>query len=496
MVALLLALVGLPYLQVWDDQFLAYDDPDYLNPTVREGLTASNLRWAFGFNKGLWAPLTWLSHMLDAEAFGMWPGGHKLHNLAIHLAAVALLWRFLAVATGDKAFAFIAALLWGVHPMRVESVAWVSERKDTLSLLFVALTLNIYLWHTRRPSAPRLLAVAAGMALSLAAKPTAVTLPAALLLLDVWPLRRTGTWHPRRLAALVAEKLLLLAMSVAASFVALLAQRQAGALAVDVPWTYRAPMIVNAYGRYLLQLTGVGPFAVSFPRPPTFGLWQTAASAGALLGVSLWVALRARVAPWLAVGWLWFLGTLAPMVGFIPISLHAHADRFTYLPHIGPIVALAWHLRHGLGTVLARGGGAWRTAHAGVAALAVLLGVQTALYTRAWHDSERLFLHTLATGIPNPPIESNLGSYYEIVGRHDEAAKRFARSVELQPRFVTGWLNLIRLLQVTGRQAQAAGVFEGLRARDPTIAKAVAEELLKAGRMQGFRFEPAERLLD
>jgi hypothetical protein len=368
------------YLPALRNGFIIFDDRQYVteNPIVQAGLTLEGLRWALtDTQRANWHPLTLLSHMLDCELFGLNPKGHHLTSLLLHLAGVLLLFEVLRRMTGAALRSAAVAALFAVHPTHVESVAWVAERKDVLCGVFWMLTLAAYLRYARRPSPARYLLVALGMALALAAKPMAVTLPLALLLLDFWPLRRLSPppartklpaargragVSPSPLAAptkaepaasqpagirraalpLLLEKLPLLALTAAAGIVALHTQAIPLASGASAPLSLRAANASTSYVAYLGKTLYPAHLAVFYPFPAEVAAWKVVAAAALLLALTLAALAAARRAPYLAVGWLWYLGTLLPVAGVLQVGMQGMADRYTYLPSIGLYLAAVW----------------------------------------------------------------------------------------------------------------------------------------------------------
>ncbi len=320
--------------------FVNYDDNDYVydNPVVARGLTLKGIVWAFSCHASNWHPLTWLSHELDCQLYGLNPSGHHLTNVLLHTATVIALFLVLRQMTGALWRSAFVAAVFAIHPLRVESVAWVAERKDVLSGLFFMLTIGAYVRYARRPWSPaRYGLVVLLFALGLMCKPMLVTLPVVLLLLDYWPLQREES---RKLSGLVLEKLPLLALSAASCVVTLLAQNGAiqSTELYSMPMRYANALVSGMV--YLGQMVWPAGLAVFYPYPHN-GLpaWEVALAGMLLAGLSAGAWGRRRKQPWLLVGWLWYLVMLLPVVGVIQVGGQAHADRYTYLPQIGIYVA-------------------------------------------------------------------------------------------------------------------------------------------------------------
>jgi tetratricopeptide (TPR) repeat protein len=441
--------------------FVLYDDPEYVtdNPVVRRGLTADGVRWAFTtFHAANWHPLTWLSHMADVSVFGQAAWGHHLASVGLHALATALCYVALAGWTGHPGRSALVAALFAVHPLRVESVAWVAERKDVLSALCWMATLVAYGAWVRRGSVARYALVLVAFAAALLAKPMAVTLPFVLLLLDTWPLRRALG------ARLVVEKLPLFGLSALASAVTFVAQRGAGAVMTvgDLPMTQRLAGAVVAYATYLRQTIWPADLAVFYPIAP-LGPLETGVALALVAGLTALVLAPAARAPAPAIGWLWFLGVLVPVIGIVKVGQQSFADRFTYLPHVGLFIAVVWWL----GDRLPRRAGAVL----GVLAVAAL-SLATVRQIGVWRDSVTLFAHALAAGGDNPVAETNLAAALLERGRLDEARPHAERAARLAPRAPQVHLTLGRALLQGGDAAAAERAFAEAARLDPHDARA------------------------
>ncbi len=437
--------------------FVNYDDPCYVteNPSVTGGLSLGSVRWAFTtFQCSNWHPLTWLSLQADASLSRgpdgqPEPRGFHLTSVLVHSANAVLAFLALRSLTGTFWRSLAAALLFAVHPLRVESVAWVAERKDVLSVFFGLLALWAYAAYARAPSTHRYLTVILTLALSLMCKPTFVTLPFLLLVLDWWPLgrvERPGSW--RRLAL---EKLPMFAA--AAVSCALTVRAQAGEAVkslADYPAAVRGANALTSYAVYLGDTVWPANLAPFYPHPR--GLpqaWQLAAAALLLAGITAAAVTLRRRAPYLLTGWLWYLGTLVPVLGLVQVGLHAHADRYTYFPQLGLLVALCWGAAD---LTPARA----RPALAALLAAAVLvLLARTQEQLAVWHDSVTLWEHDLRAVGPNQTALLNLGFEWDDRGRWEEAARCFERAIRLDPDFDLPHINLGNVRVVQGRFADA-----------------------------------------
>jgi tetratricopeptide (TPR) repeat protein len=458
-VCLLLLAVAVAYAGVGRWDFVNLDDPLYVtaNPAVRAGVTVSGVGWAFTtMMASNWHPLTWLSHMLDVQLFGLAPAGHHLTSVVLHLLNVLLVWVVLRRLTGKTWPSLLAAALFGLHPLRVESVAWVGERKDVLSLFFALLGLWAYAAYAERPSAARMALVALCLALGLMAKAMLVTFPFVLLLLDWWPLRRLRP-PARRVLGLVAEKLPLFALSAAAVVVGVIASGRDAALGGTeaFPVGLRFQNAVASYVAYLAKTAAPVGLAAFYPYPRSFPWWQTAAGLVLLIGVSIGVVLVRRRRPYLLVGWLWFVGTLVPVIGLVQTGSQAMADRYTLLPHVGLAVAVAWSVWE----FAVRSRARTRLATGAAFAVLAVLGFLTARQAEVWRDSRTLFEHALAVTDDNWLAHNNLGDALVREGRLDEAAAHFEESLRLLPENPDAHYNLAIVRARTGRTEEAVAEY-------------------------------------
>jgi tetratricopeptide (TPR) repeat protein len=445
--------------------FVNFDDPEFVrdNPHVRGGLTLGGLTWACtSVESANWFPVTRLSHLLDAQLFGMRAGPHHIASVLFHGLAALLLFAFLHRATGVRWPSAFVAFLFAVHPLHVESVAWVAERKDSLCALFWFLALLAYVRYTERPGVGRYLLVLLAFALGLMAKPMIVTLPFVLLLLDVWPLRRPpGIW----------EKLPFFALSAAGAIVTYVVQRHSGAVEAlaALPVGRRVENAVVSYVVYIAKTLWPTRLAVFYPYPIDIPLWQAALAAVALAGISILVLRSFRAYPYLAVGWLWYLGTLAPVIGLVQIGAQARADRYMYVPMVGLSIMLAWGAAAWLRRV-PRG----RTAVAVLAAAACLSCAALArTQVQYWRNSESLFRHALAVTGGNYMAHNNLGiALEEIPGRLPEAIAHYQSALRINPGCAEAHNNLGNArAQLPGRLPEAAAQYEAaLRIRPAYLA--------------------------
>jgi Flp pilus assembly protein TadD len=512
-----LAIVTLAvYAQAVGHGFVSYDDPEYVagNPYVRAGLTRAGLFWALTTgHAGNWHPLTWLSHMLDCQLYGLRPGAHHLTSVLLHTANALLLFVLLRGMSGALWPSAAVAAFFALHPLHVESVAWVAERKDVLSTLFWMFTLLAYGRYARRPSLRRYLLVLILLALGLMAKPMLVTLPLVMLLLDVWPLgrlplaspegatapdaeysarrqdvrgggdprtrrargsnrpprpgARRAAWQP--LLRLVLEKVPFVALAAASSVVTFAVQLHGAAVApVDtLPFKVRVANALVSYAAYLGKMIYPAGLVIFYPRVP-LPAWQVAAAGLALVGGCLLVIWLARRQPWVMVGWLWYLVTLLPVLGLVQVGDQAMADRYTYVPLIGPFVMVAWSAAE-----IARRWPAWRAVLA--ASGGVLLAgcaAATALQLRYWRSSMTLFEHAVEVIPDNYVAHFSLGNALAEQGRLDEALVHYYAALRVKPDLAKAHGNVGVILARQGKLAEAVAHYAEALRLNPDLPEA------------------------
>ncbi|MHC4238617.1 MAG: tetratricopeptide repeat protein [Planctomycetota bacterium] len=503
------------YEPIRHNDFVNYDDDKYVteNPWVRAGITRESVVWSFTGTHGVtWHPLTSLSHMLDCELFGLNPFWHHLVSFLIHLAnALLLLWVLKKMTGAIWCSAFVAAA-FAVHPLRVESVAWVSERKDVLSAFFWMLTMAAYAQYTARPSIKRYLLVVLAFCLGLMAKPMLVTLPFVLLLLDYWPLRRfqwarqnqiqklpeeesarftcqtSGTW------SLIAEKIPLFIMSVTVSLITYVAQ-QSGDAVVSTKALPIAARMVNAltsYATYIAKMIYPARLAVLYPYPTDL---RMDAAALLVLAVLIAVVRWGRGRAWLTVGLLWYLGTLVPVIGLVQVGGQAMADRYTYLPSIGILIMVAW----GTAEFVSK----WRLSKIvpAVAACTVLVtwSMLTRVQVRYWQNSLTLCEHTLAVTKDNPLMYYNYGlalyehgeslsdrrQFSEANRYYEDAVEKYKKAIELRPKHLEAHINLGVVLAKQQKYAEAVTYLNEALQINPNCPPHVYYNLGSAYALQG-----------
>ncbi|MGH7984218.1 MAG: tetratricopeptide repeat protein, partial [Candidatus Udaeobacter sp.] len=427
---------------------------------------------------------TWISHMIDCQLFGMDAGRHLLVNALIHVANTLLLFWFLLRTTHARWPSALVAALFALHPLHVESVAWASERKDTLSTFFGLLSLIAYVRYAKAPSISRYAWVAIMLALGLLAKPMLVTWPLVMLLLDYWPLGRLADpiakEHRREvshreaatgIASLVWEKIPLFALVAASAVTTFLAQSHGGAVRTfaDAPIALRLSNALVSYAKYLLLTFWPNDLAVYYPFAwAGIPAWQIIGAAFLLIGITAFCFSQRKIRRYLIVGWLWFLGTLVPVIGVVQVGGQTMADRYFYIPSIGLFIALVFGL-----TEVAK---IWRVAPALSAGIAggvlLVLATVTNAQIQRWRDSFTLFEHTLAVTPPNLRIENSLGLALGASGKYDEAAAHFEKTLQIDPNFYDGLVGMGVTRALQGHIPEAIGYFQTAIHSQPDAPKA------------------------
>jgi tetratricopeptide (TPR) repeat protein len=490
---------------LWHD-FINYDDPRYVyeNTRITSGLSLSGIAWAFTHIHSMnWHPLTTISHMLDCQLYGLKAGWHHFTNVLLHSIASLLL--FLALQQMTRApwqSAFVAAL-FAIHPLRVESVAWIAERKDVLSGVFFMLALLAYVHYVRAPALGRYLLVAAACAFGLMSKPMLVTLPFVFLLLDYWPLARcshrpvarplanapegrgygalseTAPWVP-----LLAEKIPLIALAGVSSVVTLVAQKAAVGFTEQLPVVSRINNAVVTYVIYIWQMFWPAKLAVFYPHPENrLALWQIILALIILVGVTTGTIAVRKQRPYLLIGWLWYIVMLVPVIGLVQVGWQGHADRYTYLPQIGLYIMISWmvvdftalwHRQREILTTCA-------------AIVITALGWRAWAQTAYWRDSETLFRQALAVTANNDVAENNLGIVFQQQGKLDEAISLLQSAVDLRPDNSPAQENLAKALLQKGRISEALVHYRKLFELQPDnfeVHNIVGTVLVQQGRIR------------
>ena len=479
--ALLVAIDVIAYAPVVGYGLVEYDDQDYVadNPHVRAGITLRGVRWAFTTgHMANWHPLTWLSHMLDVQLFGANAGAYHAVNLLFHVLNTLLLFAVLERMSGSVGRSAVVAALFAVHPMHVESVAWVSERKDVLSTFFWLLTTWAYVAYVAAPRRRSYVLVVACFALGLMSKPMLVTLPCVLLLLDYWPLRR-----PMRLD-LIREKIPLLAMATVSSVVTVIVQRQGGAVMrlELVPLPVRVANALVSYAQYIrkmlwpVDLAAMYPLWRQMPDPVTLG-----AAVGVLLLISATAVRLYRRYPYVLVGWLWFVGTLVPVIGIVQVGVQSMADRYSYVPLVGLFVIVAW----GSHDVAVRFPAARAPMRAAAAMLVVACTWLALQQVRSWRSSEVLWRRAMAVTPDNYFAQANLAYVLWKDGRSAEAIPLFRESVRIRPDFAEVRNNLGVALAGQGALGEALAEFRAAVRLDSSYATARENLAATEARLRG-----------
>lgn len=482
----------LVYWQVRNHEFINYDDNVYVtdNPQVQEGLTVESLGWAFTTTRGgNWHPLTWVSHLIDCQLYDLNPRGHHLTSLFLHLINTVLLFAALRWMTGTVWRSGFVAAMFALHPLHVESVAWVAERKDVLSTFFWLLTTLVYLDYVNRPGVKKYLLVVFIFSLGLMVKPMLVTLPLVLLLLDYWPLGRfqfsAVRSSPGRVSRrpqgfsgdtsgvleLVWEKVPLLALSAGASMVTYWAQKNAGALSNlnIVPFKLRIANAVVSYVAYMGKMVWPFALAVFYPHQiDTLPFWKIWAAGFLLVAVSTAVVVLAKRFPYLLVGWLWYLGTLVPVIGLVQVGEQAMADRYTYVPLIGLFIVVAWGVAD-----IAKGYRRSRLVLA-LSATMLLLALMLCswLQVQHWQNSIKLFRHALRVTTNNYLAHYNLGNALALKGNLTDAIFQYNQALRISPHDPEAHNNLGNALSLQGNFHEAIMHYREAVRLKPTFAEA------------------------
>jgi tetratricopeptide (TPR) repeat protein len=533
------------YWQVTDYDFVNYDDINYIteNPPVRSGLSLKGIAWAFSTTHASnWHPLTWLSHMLDVQLFELKPGWHHLVNVFFHILNTVLL--FLILNRTTRALwpsAFVAAL-FALHPLHVESVAWVAERKDVLSTFFWMLTMGAYVFYVEKPDTKKYLLTLGFFVLGLMAKPMLVTLPFVLLLLDYWPLKRfqiptpagrdssgtldannpgakkkkskksaardnaeikkalqpSGQWPA--LLALIKEKIPFFVLSAASGIITFYAQKKGGAVgSLDIlPFNARMANAIVSYVDYIGKMIWPRNLAVFYPHPGMLPVWLVLGSALTLLIITVLVLRSAKRFPYLATGWLWYLGTLVPVIGLVQVGLQALADRYTYVPLIGIFVIIAWGVPE-----LTRKWHHQKTLMAVSCSLILtILMFSTWSQAKYWQNSIKLFEHAIKATADNYVAHNNLGVALTKIGEKEKAAFHYSEAIRIKPNYENAHYNLGNYLASQGMTSEAISHYsEAIRIK-PNYSKAhsnLGAMLASQGKFQeaivqyekAIRIEPA-----
>jgi protein O-mannosyl-transferase len=495
------------YIQIKGHDFINLDDTEYVtdNRHVREGVKLKTISWAFSSTHASnWHPLTWLSHMMDCQLFGVDPGRHHLINLLLHIINTLLLFIVLKKMTGNLWQSGFVASLFAIHPLHVESVAWISERKDVLSTLFWMLTMWSYTFYVKAPGIKRYLPVFLFLALGLMSKPMLVTLPFVLILLDYWPLGRIRIHRSAINRRIFIEKIPLFVLVAISSAITFLVQKQGGAVSsLDaIPVNIRISNALVSYGAYIVKMVWPSKMAVLYPLSDIIPWWKILLSCTFLISMSYLAIRHIKKRPYISVGWFWYLGTLVPVIGIVQVGRQAMADRYTYIPLIGIFIIICWAASE----VITR----WRhiktTVVAVATAIILVLTAVTFLQVRHWRNSITLFEHALGVTRGNYmshnnlgialqgqnkikeaighfsealrinselwEIHYNLGNALEKQGKADEAIKHYLEALRINPDYEKAHNNLGNALEKQGRRDEAIKYYlEAIRI-NPGFAKA------------------------
>lgn len=451
--------------QVGDHDFLNVDDNVYIvnNPYVAKGISGSNIVWAFtSVYASNWHPLTWISHMTDTQLYGMNPHGHHLTNVVIHAASTLLLFLLLFRLTGSPWQSSFVAALFALHPLHVESVAWVAERKDVLSAFFWFLTLHLYGKYVAERKVALYLLSLFSFVLGLMSKPMLVSLPVIMLLMDLWPLNRNCLKERgsrlSHLSGILIEKIPFLLCALFSAAITIYAQQKGGSIRAlyDIPFGLRIENAIVAFVRYIAKTFWPHDLAILYPFPSSIPLWQVISSMLFLILVSAITIRAVRQYPFLAVGWFWFLITLVPVIGLVQVGSQAIADRYTYIPLTGLFIMAAWGV-----PALAK------HLHYRQRILALIAGmVVLALATTTWHqlgywqDNISLFRHTLQITSGNHFIHYNLAIALKANGDLDEAITEYQKALTIKPNYVDAHINLGIAFAIKGDLDAAIKAFQ------------------------------------
>lgn len=434
-VLVLVTLVG--FEQVRHHKFVSYDDNTYVteNPHVTGGINSKSIGWAFTTSHGSnWHPLTWISHMVDCQLFGVNPGAHHIVNLLFHIANTLLLFWVFKKMTGEIWASGFVAAVFAIHPLHVESVAWIAERKDLLSTFFCILTIAAYIKYVRQPGTKKYLLVVLFFVLALLSKPMVVTLPFVLLLLDYWPLDRF-----KNIGRLIFEKIPLFVLSGILSFITFIVQQRTGAVSdiANVGFNLRVSNAMVSYIDYIVKMIWPVRLAILYPHPvDRLPLWQPMVCFILLIGITAGVLYLKR--RYLTMGWLWYVGTLVPVIGLVQVGNQAMADRYTYLPLIGIFVMATW----GAAEVLSK----WRYKRIllGVLAAAIIITLTTCTreQVKVWQNSFTLYERALAVTKDNYKIHNNYGVCLGKKGESDEAVMHLSEALRIYPKFSEAHMNI------------------------------------------------------
>lgn len=466
------------YLPVNDFDFINYDDNMYVfqNPTVLGGLTFKNILWSLTASEELyWHPLTWISHMTDIQIFGLNAGGHHLTSVGFHILNTVLLLVWLNTMTGEFWKSSFVAALFALHPLHVESVAWIAERKDVLSTFFCFLALLSYTHYCQKKNRQQYLLSLLFFICALMAKPMAVTLPFVFLILDYWPLNRFPEElsknipiHDKRVFwQLLVEKIPFLMFSFLSCLKTLEVHQTAGTSIETFPLIPRIANSLISYVEYLAKMVCPFPLAFLYPHPRMFSLWKLTASLFVVLSISYLAIRKVRRRPWLAVGWFWYIGTLVPVIGLVQVCVQGYADRYTYIPLIGLFMMIAWQIPEKVQS--------WKhkTIFLSVSATGILsvLWILTSFQIRHWENNITLYEHALKSTTENFVAHNNLGVSLAEKGNDNEAVVHYRKAIRILPGFGLSNENLGFILYKQGNYQGAIFHYQNAIAYTPDSAR-------------------------
>ena len=467
------------YLPVNDFDFIDYDDDTYVfqNPRVLGGLTLKNILWSLtSIEVSNWHPLTWISHMTDIQIFGLNAGGHHLTSLGFHILNSVLLLVWLNTMTGEFWKSSFVVALFALHPLHVESVAWIAERKDVLSTFFCFLALLSYTRYCQKKNRLQYLFSLFFFICALMAKPMVVTLPFVFLILDYWPLKRfpevfskkNSIYDKRVIGHLLIEKIPFLMFSFLSCLITLAAQQSAVVSIETLPLIPRIANSLISYTEYLAKTVCPFPLAVLYPHPRQFSLWKLTASLFVVLSISFLAIRKLQHRPWLAVGWFWYIGTLVPVIGLVQVGVLGYADRYTYIPLIGLFMMIAWQVPEMTQS--------WR--HKNIALSVSVAGILSALWIltsfqiRNWENSITLFKHAIKSTSGNFVAHNNLGFSLAQKGNYNEAIVQYRKSIQIFPGFDYPYSNLGIISYKQGDIKEAIFHYQNAVAYNPNSAPA------------------------
>jgi len=467
------------YLPVRNFDFTNYDDDVYVfqNPRVLGGLTCKNILWSLTATEAAnWHPLTWISHMTDIQIFGLKAGCHHLTSVGFHILNTVLLLVWLNTITGEFWKSSFVAALFALHPLHVESVAWIAERKDVLCTFFCFLALLFYTHYCQKKKRQQYLLALFFFICALMAKPMAVTLPFVFLILDYWPLKRfpevftkkIPVHDKRALGQLLVEKIPFLMLSFLSCLATLVVQHRFVSSIETFPLLLRIANSFISYTEYLTKMVFPFPLAVLYPHPRMISLWKLTASLFVILSITFLTILKIRRRPWLAVGWFWYLGTLVPVIGLVQVGMQGYADRYTYIPLIGLFIMVAWQVPEMAHQFFKHRTFALST---GAAGILVVLWILTLFQVRQWENSITLFEHALKSTAGNFVAHNNLGISLVEKGDYNEAIIQYRQAIRIIPGFCDPYYNLGFISYKQGNIQEAIFRFQDAIACNPNFAQ-------------------------